>query len=120
MISRRRSTRLSSTALTVRPARPRSPGVGATSLRWRGGIGVGLNRLGSVGHGLICSPAKNAVTAVVEQLLAEPRGLLTVLVGEDEPPLDGLLERIANAYPELEVDVQQGGQPHYHLLLSAE
>ena len=58
--------------------------------------------------------------AVVEQLLAEPRGLLTVLVGEDEPPLDGLLERIANAYPELEVDVQQGGQPHYHLLLSAE
>jgi DAK2 domain fusion protein YloV len=58
--------------------------------------------------------------AVVEQLLAEPRGLLTVLVGEDEPPLDGLLERIASAYPELEVDVQQGGQPHYHLLLSAE
>ena len=58
--------------------------------------------------------------AVVEQLLVEPRGLLTVLVGEDEPPLDGLLERIANAYPQLEVDVQQGGQPHYHLLLSAE
>ena len=58
--------------------------------------------------------------AVVERLLAEPRGLLTLLVGSDEPPLAGLLEQIAGAYPELELEVQQGGQPHYPLLLSAE
>ena len=31
--------------------------------------------------------------AVVERLLAEPRGVLTLLTGEDEPPLDGLLAR---------------------------
>jgi hypothetical protein len=58
--------------------------------------------------------------AVVAKLLEEPRGLLTLLTGEQEPALGGLLERIAAAYPELEVDVQAGGQPHYPLLLSAE
>ena len=58
--------------------------------------------------------------AVVEGLLAEPRGLLTILTGEGAPALNGLLERLADRHPELEVDVQEGGQPHYHLLLSAE
>ena len=59
-------------------------------------------------------------SAVVEQLLREPRELLTLLVGEDKAPLDGLLGRIAAAHPGVEVDIQDGGQPHYHLLLSAE
>ena len=57
---------------------------------------------------------------VIERLLAEPRDVLTVLTGEDAPPLDGLLDRIAERHPDLEVDVQAGGQPHYHVLLSAE
>jgi uncharacterized protein len=63
---------------------------------------------------------EDVVSAVVARLLAEPRDLLTLLVGEGSPPLDGLLERIAAEHPELEVDVQEGGQPHYALLLSAE
>ncbi len=58
--------------------------------------------------------------AVVEGLLAEPRGLLTILAGEGAPELNGLLDRLAERHPEVEVDVQEGGQPHYHLLLSAE
>ncbi len=58
--------------------------------------------------------------AVVERLLSEPRELLTLLVGRDGADLDGLLDRIAEAHPAVEVDVQEGGQPHYHLLLSAE
>ena len=58
--------------------------------------------------------------AVVERLLAEPRELMTLLVGDDEPPLHGFLERIAAEHPRLELDVHEGGQPHYHLLLSAE
>ena len=63
---------------------------------------------------------EDAAFAVVERLLAQPRDLLTVLVGADAPSLVGLVERVQAAYPELDVDVQQGGQPHYHLLLSAE
>ena len=58
--------------------------------------------------------------AVVDRLLARPRDLLTLLVGQDEQPLGALLERVSSGHPEVDVDVQQGGQPHYHLLLSAE
>jgi hypothetical protein len=58
--------------------------------------------------------------AVVERLLAEPRGVLTLLTGADEPVLDGVLAWLQDAHPELELDVQAGGQPHYPLLLSAE
>jgi hypothetical protein len=73
------------------------------------------------GHAVAGGPGFDDVAfAVVERLLAEPHGLLTLLVGSDEPPLAGLLEQIETAYPELELDVQHGGQPHYPLLLSAE
>jgi dihydroxyacetone kinase-like predicted kinase len=58
--------------------------------------------------------------AVVARLLAEPRALLTLLTGSEPPPLDGLVERLASAHPELEVEVHEGGQPHYPLLLGAE
>jgi uncharacterized protein len=58
--------------------------------------------------------------AVVERLLSEPRELLTLLVGRDGAKLQGVLDRIAEGHPDVEVDVQEGGQPHYHLLLSAE
>jgi DAK2 domain fusion protein YloV len=57
---------------------------------------------------------------VTEALLAEPRMLLTLLTGADAPDIDGLLERIRERHPDLELDVQAGGQPHYPLLLSAE
>jgi fatty acid kinase len=58
--------------------------------------------------------------AVIEQLLAEPREVLTILTGEDAPELNGLVQRVVERHPELEVEVQPGGQPHYHVLLSAE
>jgi hypothetical protein len=58
--------------------------------------------------------------AVANALLATPRDLLTLLAGQDAPPLDALVSRIAADHPDLDVDVQDGGQPHYHLLLSAE
>ena len=55
-----------------------------------------------------------------EQLLDTPRGILTLLTGEDPQPLDGLLEDIAATHPELELEVHDGGQPGYPLLLGAE
>jgi dihydroxyacetone kinase-like predicted kinase len=58
--------------------------------------------------------------AVVAGLLAEPRSVLTILTGEQAPELNGLLGRISREHPEVEVDVQDGGQPHYPLLVSAE
>jgi DAK2 domain fusion protein YloV len=58
--------------------------------------------------------------AVAEALVAEPREVLTVLSGADAPSLDGLLEDLAAAHPALEIDLHEGGQPHYPLLLVAE
>jgi DAK2 domain fusion protein YloV len=57
---------------------------------------------------------------VVERLLSEPRDVLTLLSGEDPQPLDGLIAELRGRYPELELEVHDGGQPHYPLLLSAE
>jgi len=63
---------------------------------------------------------EDVAAEVTESLLAEPRMVLTLLAGADAPDLDGLLARIRERHPELELDVQAGGQPHYPLLLSAE
>jgi uncharacterized protein len=57
---------------------------------------------------------------VVNRLLEEPRAVVTLLIGADQPPLDGLVERLASSHPALEVEVHEGGQPHYPLLLGAE
>jgi fatty acid kinase len=58
--------------------------------------------------------------AVAERLLAEPRDVLTLLIGDEEPDVVRLVEGLHERHPELELDVQHGGQPHYPLLLSAE
>ena len=58
--------------------------------------------------------------AVIEHLLSEPRSLLTLLTGAEHPELDGLLDRARAAHPEIEIEVHDGGQPHYPLLIGAE
>jgi uncharacterized protein len=63
---------------------------------------------------------EEVATAVAERLLGDGREVLTILTGADEPQLDGLLTRIQAAHPGVELDVHEGGQPHYPLLLSAE
>jgi dihydroxyacetone kinase-like predicted kinase len=57
---------------------------------------------------------------VVERMLSEPRGVLTLLTGEEPPPLDALLAELETRHPEVELEVHEGGQPHYALLLAAE
>jgi hypothetical protein len=58
--------------------------------------------------------------AVIASMLAEPRGVLTLLTGEDPPALDEVLTEVASEHPDVELEVHQGGQPHYPLLLAAE
>ena len=62
----------------------------------------------------------DVVRSVLERMLAEPRGILTLLTGDDAPVLDGLLSELARTHPDLELEVHEGGQPHYPLLLAAE
>jgi DAK2 domain fusion protein YloV len=58
--------------------------------------------------------------AVVERLLSEPRGVLTLLAGDERPDLAALVAELETEHPELEIEVHEGGQPHYPLLVSAE
>jgi uncharacterized protein len=78
--------------------------------------------LGLAGDEPVASGAEfdEVANAVVERLLGEPRSVLTLLTGAGAPELDGLLGGIRERHPDLEVEVQPGGQPHYQLLLSAE
>ncbi len=57
---------------------------------------------------------------VVARLLAEPADVLTVLLGEGAPDTDGLAARIGESHPDIELEVVDGGQPHYPLLFGAE
>ena len=59
-------------------------------------------------------------SAVVDALLAAPHDVLTLLAGAEAPPLDALVSLVEERHPDVEVDVQSGGQPHYHLLIAAE
>jgi uncharacterized protein len=57
---------------------------------------------------------------VVERLLEEGADVLTILVGEQAEGVDDLLSYVQEAHPDLEVEVHDGGQPHYPLLFAAE
>jgi dihydroxyacetone kinase-like predicted kinase len=58
--------------------------------------------------------------SVAEGLLAEPRDVLTLLAGDGAPELNGLVDELSAEHPELEIELHDGGQPHYQLLLAAE
>ncbi|HEY3962682.1 MAG TPA: DAK2 domain-containing protein [Gaiellaceae bacterium] len=58
--------------------------------------------------------------AVADRLLAEPRGILTLLTGEEPQPVEALVAGLASTHPDVELEVHEGGQPNYALLLSAE
>jgi dihydroxyacetone kinase-like predicted kinase len=63
---------------------------------------------------------EEAARAVLERLLEEPRDVVTLLTGEGAPPLAELQSWLQEEHPGVEVEVEDGGQPNYPLLLSAE
>ena len=63
---------------------------------------------------------EEVVRPVVERLLRESRGLLTLLTGAEAPSLDGLVAELTSAHPGLEIEVHDGGQAGYSLFLGAE
>ena len=83
----------------------------------REGAYLGLRRgcRGRVRHDL-----DTVVPAVIERVLVGGKEVLTILTGEDSPPLDGLVAALEQRHPDVEVDVHEGGQPHYPLLFVAE
>jgi len=58
--------------------------------------------------------------AVFERLLTESRGFVTLLTGADRPDVTKLVAALEQQHPGLELELHDGGQPHYPLLVSAE
>jgi dihydroxyacetone kinase-like predicted kinase len=57
---------------------------------------------------------------VVERLVGEAAEVLTILIGDGVEDADELVEAVRDAHPDLEVEVHEGGQPHYPLLFAVE
>jgi hypothetical protein len=57
---------------------------------------------------------------VIERVLEGDRELLDIVTGVGAPPVGDLLSLIKGAHPDVEVNVHEGGQPHYPLLVVAE
>ena len=78
--------------------------------------------LGLVGENAVAAgdDLHAVVTEVVERVLAGEREWLGLLTGEDAPPLDGLVAAIERDHPDVQIEVHDGGQPHYPLLVVAE
>jgi hypothetical protein len=57
---------------------------------------------------------------VVGRLLDGDRGWLGILTGEGAPRREGVLAEVSRAHPGVDVEVHEGGQPHYPLLVVAE
>jgi dihydroxyacetone kinase-like predicted kinase len=73
------------------------------------------------GEPVTAGPALDPVAReVVDRLLREDPEVLTILLGEEAGDTDALVDGIRTAHPELEVEVHEGGQPHYPLLFGAE
>jgi uncharacterized protein len=73
------------------------------------------------GEPVSAGPALDPVAReVVDRLLEGDSEVLTFLLGEEAGDTDALVDGIRTAHPELEVEVHEGGQPHYPLLFGAE
>ena len=57
---------------------------------------------------------------VVDRVLARRPELPHDPHGRGRPALDGLVAALEERHPDLEVEIHEGGQPHYPLLLVAQ
>jgi hypothetical protein len=57
---------------------------------------------------------------VLARVLDGDRAWLGILTGEGAPELETVLAEVTRAHPSVEVEVHEGGQPHYPLLVVAE
>ena len=70
-----------------------------------------------VASGKILEPV---ATDVVARLVGDGADVLTVLIGDGAGESDEVVDAIRAAHPGLEVEVHEGGQPHYPLLFAVE
>ncbi len=70
---------------------------------------------------VIGSEVQEVASRLVSEILQDG-DTVTLLAGEDlsDHELEGLTSRIADEHPDVELETHRGGQPLYHLIVSAE
>lgn len=65
---------------------------------------------------------QTVLEALWERLKLEDYEILTIYYGQDVSPEEAeeLAERTRQSFPDLEIEVLDGGQPHYHYIISVE
>jgi len=77
-------------------------------------------------HNNALSARGDSVSAVMDQLLAQMRAaeaeVITIYYGQPvtREEAEAMADRVRAAYPNQEVELIDGGQPHYHYILSVE
>ena len=71
---------------------------------------------------LCCTSLKETVLGLLEHAHADHFELITLFSGADinRREVDVIADAIRKIYPEQELEVQDGGQPHYHFIFSIE
>jgi len=80
-------------------------------------IGLSNQEIRSAGKDL-----QKVASELIEQMVSEEDELLTIYYGEDVEPEDAkkLQKLLETAYPDLEVELYEGGQPLYYYIFSLE
>ena len=65
---------------------------------------------------------EQAVLDLLKMAKAEEHELVTMIYGEDldHAQANQIADLVRQAYPKLEIELQDGGQPHYQFILSIE
>jgi DAK2 domain fusion protein YloV len=89
------------------------------------GVGVNVGQIIALLDGklvLSTTDIQEACLGLLEKAKAENHELITLFYGNGilEQEVEKITEAIQTAYPSLEVEVQEGGQPHYHFIMSIE
>jgi dihydroxyacetone kinase-like predicted kinase len=68
------------------------------------------------------SSVEQGVLELLTKAEADQHELVTLIYGEDLPQNDAnrIADSVRTAHPKLEVELQNGGQPHYQLIVSIE
>ncbi len=98
--------------------------VAVQDARWNGLEVKAGDAIGLLEDDLVVKAAtpEEAVLALLEHMRAQDHEIITLYYGDevDEARAQALAEKVREAYPDQEVEVLYGGQPHYPYILSVE
>ena len=71
---------------------------------------------------MACENLRDAIMGLLKKAHADHFELITLFYGADvsRMEVDAIVDRIRKKFPQQEIEVQDGGQPHYQFIISIE